>query len=114
MAEGTKWGTTFVGSFLIPLLVLVAFAILGAAYKQFKQLQIAVDEIKAVKKEVLPNGGASLRDAINRVEDRQDVAAAALLKQAGKLDKHIRDARRRRKQFEQQYPLSKATHRDDD
>jgi chromosome segregation ATPase len=42
-----------------------------------ERLQIAADEITSVrhkvqeiKKEVLPNGGASLRDAVNRIESR--------------------------------------------
>lgn len=53
-----------------------------------QRLELAIEEIHhtqhkviAIKKEVLPNGGSSLRDAVNRIESR--VAVLEAWNQAG-------------------------------
>lgn len=91
MLADPKFASTISGSFLVPLAVLIAFAILTYAVKTLHQMQLAVSEIREVKKEVLPNSGTSLRDAVARIETRVDSVVDEQRAVARKLKKHIRD-----------------------
>ena len=55
-------------------LILGLIAILGAIYSGIKYL------VKSIMKELLPNGGNSLRDQVNRIESRVDALVTSLIK----------------------------------
>lgn len=101
LAESTHFASTFSGAFLVPLAVLVAFAILGYAWKTLRQMNVAVAEIREVKKEVLPNGGSSLRDSVNRIEAEQALVRQEASEVARQLAKHLRKAKRNQVVFDQ-------------
>lgn len=81
-ADGTPFANTFTGQFLIPLLVILTASMITAgvvfAVKTFRQFQAVIDVVLEVKAEVLPNGGGSMRDAVNRVEAEQTRVAKDL------------------------------------
>jgi hypothetical protein len=67
-------------------LVAVAAA-LGIIHRFFfKKL---TDKIDSINKELHPNGGSSLRDAVNRIEKNQDVLKDDIEDVRDKVDDHI-------------------------
>jgi hypothetical protein len=54
-------------------LILGLIAILGAIYSGIRFL------VRSIMKELLPNGGNSLRDQVNRIETRLDTLVTTLL-----------------------------------
>jgi hypothetical protein len=55
-------------------LTLGLIAILGAIYSGIRYL------VKSIMAELLPNGGKSLRDQVNRIESRLDSLVTSLVK----------------------------------
>jgi hypothetical protein len=55
-------------------LTLGLIAILGAIYSGIRYL------VKSIMAELLPNGGKSLRDQVNRIESRLDSLVTSLIK----------------------------------
>ena len=55
-------------------LVLGLIAILGAIYSGIRYL------VRSIMRELLPNGGNSLRDQVNRIESRVDALVTSLIK----------------------------------
>ena len=55
-------------------LTLGLIAILGAIYSGIRYL------VKSIMSELLPNGGKSLRDQVNRIESRLDSLVTSLIK----------------------------------
>lgn len=111
MFADPKFATTLSGGFLLPLTVLIVFAILAYTVRTLQQMRVAVAEIRQVKKEVLPNGGASLRDSVNRIEAEQASAKAEAAEVARKLRKHLKKAKANQatfKQMQQDWPFTKA------
>src|ERR1700749_2584593 len=101
-ADDGQFASTFVGAYLIPVLVgfpiaaicavvTIGFKLskrldrqdawMGAQGEKTERLAEAVRDIKA---EVHPNGGSSLKDAVNRIEAEQKSVAK-------KLKKHLAD-----------------------
>jgi hypothetical protein len=54
-------------------LILGLIAILGAIYSGIRFL------VRSIMRELLPNGGTSLRDQVNRIETRLDTLVTTLL-----------------------------------
>jgi hypothetical protein len=54
-------------------LILGLIAILGAIYSGIRFL------VRSIMRELLPNGGTSLRDQVNRIETRLDTLVSTLL-----------------------------------
>lgn len=90
VADAEPFAKSFAGQFLIPLLVILAAAAItggiAVGVKIFHRFTEVTDIVMAIKAEVLPNGGSSLRDAVNRTE----VMAQATDR---KLRKHLRHAK---------------------
>ena len=55
-------------------LILGLIAILGAIYSGIRYL------VRSIMRELLPNGGNSLRDQVNRIESRVDALVTSLIK----------------------------------
>ena len=55
-------------------LILGLIAILGAIYSGIRYM------VKSIMAELLPNGGNSLRDQVNRIESRLDSLVTSLIK----------------------------------
>jgi len=52
----------------------LVLAILTAVYSSMRFM------VKAIMRELSPNGGASLKDQVNRIEDRVDLILESLIK----------------------------------
>lgn len=69
--------------------IVLALGIIGRAVLGVYRLAKRVDETNAlVHKELRPNGGSSLRDAINRVESKVDEAVDRLGKRLDAVEHH--------------------------
>lgn len=96
MLAEAQFASTFSGAFLTPLAVLITFAVLGGVVRLVVKMNVALDEISKVKKEVLPNGGASLRDSINRIEAEQ-------VEVKRKLKQHLKSSAEKRVEMDRMY-----------
>lgn len=89
----TPFASTVAGQFLVPLLVILTASILTAGFvfsvKTFRQFQAVIGLVLEIKAEVLPNGGGSMRDAV----DRQEKAQKKVKKD---LKRHVADTATRR------------------
>lgn len=68
----------------------------GMAINQIKKVLVEVEslkyEVRTVKHEVLPNGGSSIKDTVNRIEMGQALQKQALEANRLTLEQHLRDA----------------------
>ena len=55
-------------------LILCLIAVTGAVYSSMRFM------VRAVMRELSPNGGASLKDQVNRIENRVDLILESLIK----------------------------------
>lgn len=92
----SKFATTFVGAYLVPLLVALSavavITIITGVYKISIHLRNQDALLANIKAEVHPNGGGSLRDSINRIEFEQAAAKVEAAEVARKLKKHLKKA----------------------
>lgn len=75
----------FLGQIAAALIAIFAAA---AIFNKFLFGKIRQD-ITDIKKELHPNGGSSMRDAINRLEDNQDEMKQGIKDVREKIDDHI-------------------------
>lgn len=72
-----QFASSFVGTFLVPLLVIITGTILVDVWVDGrKKLKI----LDAIIREVLPNGGGSLRDSVTRTEKKTNDVSKKLKK----------------------------------
>jgi hypothetical protein len=55
-------------------LILCLIAVTGAVYSSMRFM------VKAIMRELSPNGGSSLKDQVNRIENRVDLILESLIK----------------------------------
>jgi len=65
-------------------MIMAVVGVLGLAglglkrvYTMARNIEATLDAVSEIKKEVKPNGGTSLRDAVNRIDHRVQVLEAA-------------------------------------
>lgn len=91
-----QYATTFVGAYLIPVLVGLSIAgiiaIVTVGFKLAKRLDTQDAQLAAISAEVFPNGGSSIKDAVARIEVTVGGVQAEQKRVAKKLNKHLADA----------------------
>lgn len=55
----------------------------------FRRVMSIADDVADIKKQVLPNGGSSIRDAVDRMEERQLEIAGQVDRANARLDTHL-------------------------
>jgi hypothetical protein len=68
----STWGQVITSTLQILAVIWAVFKILNRLIRKLDKLDDIDDRIKKVESQYVPNGGSSMRDAVNRIEKNMD------------------------------------------
>jgi len=72
LSNASSWTQLILTSLEIAALIFAGFKYINKVTSRLEKLDQIDDRIKKVESQYVPNGGSSMRDAINRIEKNMD------------------------------------------
>jgi len=72
LSNASSWTQLILSSLEIAALIWAGFKVINRVVSKLDKLDEIDDRIKKVESQYVPNGGSSMRDAINRIEKNMD------------------------------------------
>jgi len=72
LSNASSWTQLILSSLEIAALIWAGFKYINKVTSRLEKLDQIDDRIKKVESQYVPNGGSSMRDAINRIEKNMD------------------------------------------
>jgi hypothetical protein len=72
LSTASAWSQFILTSFEILLLVWAGIKVISKLHTKLDKLTDIDDRLKKVESQYVPNGGSSMRDAVNRIEKNMD------------------------------------------
>jgi hypothetical protein len=72
LSNASSWTQLILSSLEIAALIFAGFRYINKLTSKLEKLDEIDDRIKKVESQYVPNGGSSMRDAVNRIEKNMD------------------------------------------